>query len=224
MTLRKRSEASGTRVPLSESEKIRRSGTYGLSEEDRAERQAIEAEAPLLPRTPEGDINNCAIANGESESTCQMCRASCPDRARFNPDRLALYGVGGIADTDLLRKMRGGPPLTDAEKDSIRARAARSLSEQEEQLAGERAFAAAAGAEVGQPVEVTWGEELFQPVQFNTFRVGPFKATTVVRPGETVAAALARLHAEIDEAAKKIRAQKVADYLAALRRVQGDGR
>lgn len=34
-------------------------------------------------RTPEGDINNCALANGAPESECQMCQKECPDRSRF---------------------------------------------------------------------------------------------------------------------------------------------
>ena len=36
-----------------------------------------------LPRTPDGDINNCALANGVEEKDCQMCQERCPDRERF---------------------------------------------------------------------------------------------------------------------------------------------
>jgi len=36
-----------------------------------------------LPRTPEGTINNCALANGADEELCQMCVGGCPDRGRF---------------------------------------------------------------------------------------------------------------------------------------------
>ena len=85
-----------------------------------------------------------------------------------------------------------------------------------EQRAGEVAFANAAGDEV---VEVTWGEELFQPVQYNSFRVGPFKASTIVRKGETVAKAMLRLHVEMMGAAHKIHdaeAEKYVEDLAAL--------
>ena len=32
-----------------------------------------------LPRTPDGTINNCAVANGEPSSECQMCEGACPD-------------------------------------------------------------------------------------------------------------------------------------------------
>jgi hypothetical protein len=70
-------------------------------------------------------------------------------------------------------------------------------------------------------VSVTWAEEQFQPVQFNTFRVGPFSSTTAVRPGETVAQATVRLHRELDGAASQLRAEKVNAYNDALRRMQG---
>lgn len=36
-----------------------------------------------LPRTPEGHINNCSLAFREPEADCQICRGTCPDRARF---------------------------------------------------------------------------------------------------------------------------------------------
>ncbi len=36
-----------------------------------------------LERTPDGHINNCALANGDSEENCQMCDGQCPDRSRF---------------------------------------------------------------------------------------------------------------------------------------------
>lgn len=35
-------------------------------------------------RTPDGDINNCALAAGYTEDTCQICKGHCPDRNRFN--------------------------------------------------------------------------------------------------------------------------------------------
>ena len=34
-------------------------------------------------RTPDGDINNCSLANCEDEKTCQICNGHCPDRHRF---------------------------------------------------------------------------------------------------------------------------------------------
>jgi hypothetical protein len=75
--------------------------------------------------------------------------------------------------------------------------------------------------DVGQSVEVTWGEELFQPLQFNTFRVGPFRATTVVRKGESVAQAMLRMHVEMDRVAREIRDKKTEEYVAALKKIGG---
>lgn len=36
-----------------------------------------------LERTPDGHINNCSLANSESEKDCQICGGACPDRKRF---------------------------------------------------------------------------------------------------------------------------------------------
>lgn len=36
-----------------------------------------------LKRTTDGTIDNCALANGDTEQNCQMCIGNCPDRARF---------------------------------------------------------------------------------------------------------------------------------------------
>lgn len=34
-------------------------------------------------RDPDGSINNCSLANGDEECTCQVCEGHCPDRNRF---------------------------------------------------------------------------------------------------------------------------------------------
>lgn len=72
-------------------------------------------------------------------------------------------------------------------------------------------------SEAGQVVEVVWGEEAFSPVQYNTFRVGPFKASTAVRRGETIGQACVRLHRELDEAARKVSIEKGRAFLADLK-------
>lgn len=36
-----------------------------------------------LPRGVDGNIDNCALANGDSQDNCQMCRGLCPDASRF---------------------------------------------------------------------------------------------------------------------------------------------
>lgn len=47
----------------------------------------------------------------------------------------------------------------------------------------------------GDTVTFTVGRELFAPVKYNTFEVGPISVTTTVGPGETMADAFARAHA-----------------------------
>jgi hypothetical protein len=38
-------------------------------------------------RTPDGAINNCALANGDTEANCQICSGSCPDiKQNSGPD------------------------------------------------------------------------------------------------------------------------------------------
>ena len=70
--------------------------------------------------------------------------------------------------------------------------------------------------DLNERVEVTWGDELFQPLRFNGMRVGPFSASTIVRPGESVAAATVRLHREIAAAAEVITEEKSSEYLESL--------
>lgn len=46
----------------------------------------------------------------------------------------------------------------------------------------------------GDSIGITLGAELYSPVKYNTFTVGPFSATVVVRPGETGADAAMRCY------------------------------
>lgn len=46
----------------------------------------------------------------------------------------------------------------------------------------------------GDQLGITIGAELYSPVKYNTFEIGPFSATVVVRPGETGADAAARCY------------------------------
>jgi hypothetical protein len=87
--------------------------------------------------------------------------------------------------------------------------------EQAEHRAFENAFAAAADG--GESFEVNWGEELFCPVQYNSFRVGPFKVVGRTRPGESIAQAIARVHAEMDRVVRShIFPQKADAYMRDL--------
>lgn len=152
-----------------------------------ARRSRSEAGGSRLPqheRTPGGDINNCALANGEQERDCQVCGGACPDRARFT-----------------------GPLAHQADAEQAHHH------DLEEQRAGEEAFAAAAdGLDEGQPVDVTIGDKLFKPADYNGFRSAAFKASTVVRKGESVGRAMLRLHAEMTAAARVIQEREAAQY------------
>lgn len=128
--------------------------------------------------------------------------------------------------------MDAGIGDAEAERDGERERALRRdtdyverLSEEREQRAGEEAFAAAAdGLDEGQPVDVTIGDKLFKPADYNGFRSGTYKASTVVRKGESVGRAMLRLHAEMAAAARVIQEREAAQYcedLAALVRKVG---
>jgi hypothetical protein len=78
------------------------------------------------------------------------------------------------------------------------------------------AFAEVAVLDCPETVTVTWGEEAFSPVQYQSFRVGPFSMTGKVRPGESATDASKRLYTELNTFAIETRAQKAQSFLAAL--------
>lgn len=53
------------------------------------------------------------------------------------------------------------------------------------------------GHPAGTTVTITMGAEKFAPVQYQTFDVGPFSATTTLQPGETIKAAYDRVMGEL---------------------------
>lgn len=67
-------------------------------------------------------------------------------------------------------------------------------------------------------VTVTWGEETFSPIQYNSFRVGPFSVTSRVLPGESRGDALRRISAELYAFATEERANKAEAFKRALGR------
>jgi len=71
-------------------------------------------------------------------------------------------------------------------------------------------------------VEVTYGEELFTPAPYHSFRVGPFWAKGFTRVGESRTQAIARLYAELEAAASAQREQRYQQYKAAVRQMYGD--
>lgn len=65
-------------------------------------------------------------------------------------------------------------------------------------------------------VEVNFGEELFQPVQYNSFRHGGFKVAARVRKGETIADACERIHSELQRAFERTYPEKRDGYVKRL--------
>jgi len=77
-----------------------------------------------------------------------------------------------------------------------------------------------ASKDLGEEVSATWGEEVFSPVQYNSFRVGPFSSTTHVRAGETRVDALARLNRDLAAVADAEFTRKKKAFAASLTAVR----
>lgn len=69
------------------------------------------------------------------------------------------------------------------------------------------------------PVEVHWAEQRFVPVPYSSFGVGPFKATVMVRKGESIPDAVYRMWQALDELAAKIRIETGSGFLKSLEEV-----
>lgn len=80
--------------------------------------------------------------------------------------------------------------MYDGEKEELAARTEREIAVRIPQPALERYADFAPGDTIG----ITLGAELYSPVKYNTFTVGPFSATVVVRPNETGADAAMRCY------------------------------
>lgn len=52
-------------------------------EESTKELTIVGDQEEIYERTSAGDINNCALANSDEESNCQICSGRCPDLERF---------------------------------------------------------------------------------------------------------------------------------------------
>lgn len=65
-------------------------------------------------------------------------------------------------------------------------------------------------------VEVQFGEELFQPVQYNSFRHGGFKVAALVRKGETIEQACVRVFGELQRAFERTYPEKRDGYVQRL--------
>jgi hypothetical protein len=72
-------------------------------------------------------------------------------------------------------------------------------------------------------VRVVWGEEKYGlKGSFSMCTVGPFEATTSIRPGETRSDAMARLEAELNEHAEEARERKVASFAAKFKAMKAE--
>ena len=69
-------------------------------------------------RTPDGTINNCALANGDEESNCQMCRNACPDRGTRFPIAEQETEQGESLDEALNRHSKTQPKARERSKTS----------------------------------------------------------------------------------------------------------
>jgi hypothetical protein len=72
----------------------------------------------------------------------------------------------------------------------------------------------------GTMVTVSWGEEVFQPVQYNTFRCGGNSITTPTKPGETYLEAYRRAWLALEELSELQFNDKLAGYGKRLQRVK----
>lgn len=70
----------------------------------------------------------------------------------------------------------------------------------------------------------TWGREVFTPVKFHTFEVGPFSATVVVRKGESGSAAFDRALVAARHAALVDYRAKLAEYFGRARNAEAEAR
>ena len=66
-------------------------------------------------------------------------------------------------------------------------------------------------------VRVLWGEEVHQPIQFHTMRVGPFETTIEIRPGDDIPKMARAAWALLDEVAKEQFADKLDGYLSRIK-------
>lgn len=77
---------------------------------------------------------------------------------------------------------------------------------------------------VGDTISMSWGKELFCPVKYNNFEIGPFTASTTIRKGETQAVATERVRRYLAVLAKEEFDRKLKGFLARLKKVGAEAR
>ena len=65
-------------------------------------------------------------------------------------------------------------------------------------------------------VTVSWGKELFSPVKYESFEVGPFSIEVEIKPGDDVEQIMADAHQRLADFAEKVRASKRATFARSI--------
>lgn len=139
---------------------------------------------PRTIRTPDGDIDNCAVANGEPEEGCQICKGTCPDRGRFHSDPNLTANAGDRKAFAALCA-HPNPQQAVADAGTKRERAIKALHS---------AAYTAASSHIPRPLlfegDVVRAE--VGPIEAGPIRVGRVQVETRLRPLETAADAYLR--------------------------------
>ncbi len=147
----------------------------------------------------------------------------------------AFAGGIGVAEPLFLRPFKGKPPARAMQDDPLAAPPKDEPDAWGLSPSSQKAEANGAQKQVGsvsnvshhetkylvapssqETVSYTWGEEMIRVSEFTNARVGPFTATTVVRPDESPSQALSRLSYEVSAMAERERERKVRGFLEAL--------
>lgn len=72
-------------------------------------------------------------------------------------------------------------------------------------------------------ITVSWGNEKFGMPNYSSFEVGLISATIAVKPGESRVDVARRAYLEIEKLGEELRERKRDSFLAALKRVHGEG-
>lgn len=155
---------------------------------------------------------------GGSETTCPECGG------KFKPGEAVSLGDGEVECPRCFGPVPFGvlaatpAPHASADKERAKAREAPTRAPEPPAVTNVVNHAPVPTLSV-ETVSATWGEELYTPKQFNSFRVGPFSGTTTVRPGETRAQAAGRLMLDLETLATEAFETKRAGYMTRLSRV-----
>ena len=76
-------------------------------------------------------------------------------------------------------------------------------------------------ASEGTSITIQWGEEMFSPVQYNSFRVGGNSITLVVKPGESIQDTYSRGWQILEELADSQFEDKLSGFSARLSETKG---